>query len=77
MLIVTLIIMYLLDATDYKLVDEKAVFANNELSLRDVSVYGFDYDYTLAHYTEELNNVIYQMSLNRLIDDYKVSITRG
>ena len=69
--------MYLLDATDYKVVDEKAVFANNELSLRDVCVYGFDYDYTLAHYTEELNNVIYQMSLNRLIDDYKVSITRG
>jgi hypothetical protein len=57
----------------YKLVDEKSVFANNELSLRDIAVYGFDYDYTLAHYTDELNSLIYQMSLEKLIKEYSVS----
>ena len=57
----------------YRLVDEKSVFANNELSLRDVSVYGFDYDYTLAHYTDELNSLIYQLSLEKLIHEYSVS----
>ena len=58
----------------YKLIDEKSVFANNELSLRDIAVYGFDYDYTLAHYTDELNSLIYQMSLEKLIKEYSVSI---
>jgi hypothetical protein len=57
----------------YKLIDEKSVFANNELSLRDIAVYGFDYDYTLAHYTDELNSLIYQMSLEKLIKEYSVS----
>ena len=56
-----------------KLIDEKSVFANNELSLRDIAVYGFDYDYTLAHYTDELNSLIYQMSLEKLIKEYSVS----
>ena len=59
----------------YKLVDEKSVFANNELSLRDISVYGFDYDYTLAHYTDELNSLIYQMSLEKLMKEYSVSLS--
>ena len=58
----------------YNMVDEKSVFANNELSLRDIAVYGFDYDYTLAHYTDELNNLIYEMSLEKLIEEYSVSI---
>ena len=49
------------------------MFANNELSLRDISVYGFDYDYTLAHYTDELNSLIYQMSLEKMITEYSVS----
>ncbi|XP_028415649.1 5'-nucleotidase domain-containing protein 2-like [Dendronephthya gigantea] len=52
------------------MIHEKSVFANNELSLRDIAVYGFDYDYTLAHYTNELNNLIYQMSLEKLINEY-------
>lgn len=64
---------YISETMFYKLVDEKSVFANNELSLRDISVYGFDYDYTLAHYTDELNSLIYQMSLEKLITEYSVS----
>ena len=60
----------------YNMVDEKSVFANNELSLRDIAVYGFDYDYTLAHYTDELNNLIYEMSLEKLIEEYSVSILK-
>ena len=67
-------ILNVLEKMCYKMVDEKSVFANNELSLRDIAVYGFDYDYTLAHYTDELNNLIYEMSLEKLIEEYSVSI---
>ncbi|XP_054152989.1 5'-nucleotidase domain-containing protein 3-like [Oppia nitens] len=47
------------------------VFANNELDLSDIQVYGFDYDYTLAVYKESLNYLIYDLGRNVLIDKYK------
>ncbi|PAV73391.1 hypothetical protein WR25_19155 [Diploscapter pachys] len=53
------------------LVNPRAVFVNNELDLESIAVYGFDYDYTLAVYTRKLNNLIYKLALNRLIEDYK------
>ncbi|PAV56597.1 hypothetical protein WR25_00276 [Diploscapter pachys] len=55
------------------LVNPRAVFVNNELDLESIAVYGFDYDYTLAVYTRKLNNLIYKLALNRLIEDYKDS----
>ncbi|KAK4295028.1 hypothetical protein Pmani_032386 [Petrolisthes manimaculis] len=48
-----------------------AVFANNELDLRDVQVYGFDYDYTLAHYNESVEKLIYELGKNVLITKYR------
>ena len=36
------------ESTSHALVDEQAMFANNELGMRHIEVYGFDYDYTLA-----------------------------
>lgn len=54
-------------------VSPTAVFANNELDLRDVQVYGFDYDYTLAHYNEGVERLIYDLGKNVLITKYRVS----
>ncbi|KAJ1918165.1 hypothetical protein IWQ60_007576 [Tieghemiomyces parasiticus] len=44
------------------------VFANNEILLNRVSVYGFDYDYTLANYTAMLPVTIYTMLRDMLIN---------
>lgn len=43
------------------------VFANNEVSLDDIEVYGFDYDYTLACYNDALHHLIYKQALDNLI----------
>ena len=39
--------------------DPKEIFANTEINLGDISVIGFDYDYTLVSYKEELQRFIY------------------
>lgn len=54
-------------------VDPRGVFCNNTLNLHKISIYGFDYDYTLAVYTRAVNKLIYDLSMNRLIQHYKVS----
>ncbi|GFS37240.1 5'-nucleotidase domain-containing protein 3 [Nephila pilipes] len=47
------------------------VFANNELDLSDVDVYGFDYDYTLAVYKESLHYLIYELGRDWLVNKFK------
>lgn len=37
-------------------------------------MYGFDYDYTLAVYTRELNPLIYRLALKRLVEHYNVGL---
>lgn len=55
-------------------IDPRGVFCNNALNLKDITVYGFDYDYTLAVYTRAINKLIYDLSVERLIEHFKVSI---
>lgn len=50
----------------------QGVFACNELDLSEVKVYGFDYDYTLAHYKPTLEHLLYNLGRNMLLDKYKV-----
>ena len=52
----------------------RGIFANNELELSEIDVYGFDYDYTLAAYSSELHNVMYDLAVKNLVDVYKVNI---
>ena len=52
--------------------DPQAIYANNELNLEEIDVYGFDYDYTIAVYKSELNRLIYDMGRGTLINDLKV-----
>ncbi|CAL1547611.1 unnamed protein product [Lymnaea stagnalis] len=48
-----------------------AIFANNELSLSNIEVYGFDYDYTLATYTPKLHELIFTLGKEALVDQLK------
>ena len=43
------------------------VYANNYVDLAKVDTIGFDYDYTIVSYSEELLDLIYDMALNRLV----------
>jgi HAD superfamily 5'-nucleotidase-like hydrolase len=45
------------------------IFANNYVDLGKVDTVGFDYDYTLVTYTENLLELLYEMALERLVDD--------
>lgn len=52
-------------------VNPRGVFACNELDLSEVKVYGFDYDYTLAHYKPSLEHLLYNLGRDMLIEKYK------
>ncbi|XP_072942562.1 5'-nucleotidase domain-containing protein 3 isoform X1 [Epargyreus clarus] len=52
-------------------VNPQGVFACNELDLSEVKVYGFDYDYTLAHYKPTLEHLLYNLGRDMLLDKYK------
>ena len=52
-------------------IDPKGVFANNELDLSEIDIYGFDYDYTLACYTEGLHYLIYDLGREQLVNRFQ------
>lgn len=47
----------------------ETVFANSYVDMANIDIVGFDYDYTLVTYTNELLNLIYEMALKRLVED--------
>lgn len=56
------------------LLNPSTIYANNEVCLAEVDIYGFDYDYTLALYSNALNTMIFNMARNFLIEHYKVGL---
>ena len=42
---------------------------NKNLSLDNIQVYGFDYDYTLAHYSANLQCLIYDLAKEHLVNE--------
>jgi hypothetical protein len=46
-----------------------AIYPNRSLRLDQISVYGFDYDYTIAHYTENLQPLIYNLAVHHLVKE--------
>ena len=52
-------------------IDKNGVFANDELDLNRIEVYGFDYDYTLATYKESVEHFIHQEAKSVLVDELK------
>ena len=57
--------------------DPCAVYANNELNLDEIDIYGFDYDYTLMNYKRALHLLIYKLGVSKLIDEHKVCDRRS
>lgn len=55
-------------------VNKSAVFACNELDLKEVNIYGFDYDYTVAHYKPSMDFLLYKLGRDILIQKHKVII---
>ena len=53
----------------------QAIYTNNELSLKDIEVMGFDYDYTLATYTPALHQLLFNLGKETLVEHLKVSIS--
>lgn len=55
-------------------VNPDTIFANNEMSLQDIEIYGFDYDYTLAFYSSHLHTLIFNIARDILIEEHRVSM---
>lgn len=45
------------------------IYVNKNLKLDDLQVYGFDYDYTLSHYSEHLQCLIYDLAKKHLVNE--------
>lgn len=56
------------------LLNPSTIYANNEVCLAEVDIYGFDYDYTLALYSNALNTMIFNMARTFLIEHFKVGL---
>ncbi|XP_035283357.1 5'-nucleotidase domain-containing protein 3-like [Anguilla anguilla] len=52
-------------------VNPDTIFANNEISLQDIEIYGFDYDYTLAFYSSHLHTLIFNIARDILIQEHR------
>ena len=57
-------------------IDPKAVFANAQLDLSEIDVYGFDYDYTLARYNQQLEEFIHDKAKQILVEEKKVGSSK-
>ncbi len=44
------------------------IYANTEIHMDSIDVVGFDYDFTLVHYTGHLQELIYDIARNFLIE---------
>ncbi|KAG5559604.1 hypothetical protein RHGRI_009214 [Rhododendron griersonianum] len=49
----------------------KGIYVNKNLKLEDIQVYGFDYDYTLAHYSSNLQTLIYELAKEHLVNELR------
>ncbi|KAL2502403.1 HAD-superfamily hydrolase [Forsythia ovata] len=56
---------------DMPRMDPKGIYVNKNLRLDDIQVYGFDYDYTLAHYSSNLQSLIYDLAKEYLVNELR------
>ncbi|KAI5675663.1 hypothetical protein M9H77_06613 [Catharanthus roseus] len=49
----------------------EGIYVNKNLRLDNIQVYGFDYDYTLAHYSANLQSLIYNLAKEHLVNEFK------
>lgn len=46
------------------------IFTNTEVSLQDIDVYGFDYDFTLANYNDNVASFMFESAKRHLVHRY-------
>lgn len=51
-------------------VDGRSIYSVNQINLGKLDIYGFDYDYTLAQYSDALLSFIYQQASLNLVHKY-------
>ncbi|XP_028079642.1 5'-nucleotidase domain-containing protein DDB_G0275467-like [Camellia sinensis] len=51
--------------------DPNGIYVNKKLRLENIQVYGFDYDYTLAHYSANLQSLIYELAKEHLVNELR------
>uniref|UniRef100_A0A0D9XDW6 5'-nucleotidase n=1 Tax=Leersia perrieri TaxID=77586 RepID=A0A0D9XDW6_9ORYZ len=56
---------------DMAKMNPQGIYVNKNVKLDDLQVYGFDYDYTLSHYTEHLQCLIYDLAKKHLVNELK------
>ncbi|MEE6480103.1 hypothetical protein FKM82_012460 [Ascaphus truei] len=61
----------LIPSVTSNLLNPDAIFSNNEMSLADIEIYGFDYDYTLAFYSKDLHTLIFNTARDLLINEHR------
>ncbi|PKA57595.1 hypothetical protein AXF42_Ash018570 [Apostasia shenzhenica] len=49
----------------------EGIYVNKNLRLDKIQVYGFDYDYTLAHYSQNLQTLTYDIAKKYLVNELK------
>ncbi|VVB08836.1 unnamed protein product [Arabis nemorensis] len=49
----------------------QGIYVNKNLRLDNIQVYGFDYDYTLAHYSSDLQSLIYDLAKQHMINEFR------
>lgn len=54
---------------DHCFIFELGIYVNKNLRLDDIQVYGFDYDYTLAHYSANLQSLIYDLAKEHMVNE--------
>jgi len=49
----------------------QGIYVNKNLRLDNIQVYGFDYDYTLAHYSSHLQSLIYDLAKKHMVNEFR------
>ncbi|KAK4774480.1 hypothetical protein SAY86_009415 [Trapa natans] len=49
----------------------QGIYVNRNIRLDHIQVYGFDYDYTLAHYSANLQSLIYDLAKEYMVNEFK------
>ncbi|KAL6012248.1 hypothetical protein ACLOJK_002726 [Asimina triloba] len=49
----------------------EGIYVNKNLRLDTLQVYGFDYDYTLAHYSPHLQSLLYDIAKKHLVNEFQ------
>lgn len=50
------------------------IYVNRSIRLDLIQVYGFDYDFTLAHYSANLQSLIYDLAKEHMVNEVSICV---